>query len=46
MLLLKAAVSRVRTIKTFGAPGPVANHRDPVVSAYLPGGEPEHAVRS
>ena len=24
MLLLKAAVSRVRTIKTFGAPGPVA----------------------
>jgi len=30
LLLLKAAVSRVRTIKTFGAPCPVANHRDAV----------------
>src|SRR5712692_8191831 len=30
----------VRTIKTFGAPGPVANHRDPVALPHLPGGKP------
>ena len=40
MLLLKAAVSRVRTIKTFGAPGPVANHHDPVALPHLSGGKP------
>ena len=40
MLLLKAAVSRVRTIKTFGAPRPVANHRDLVALSHLPGGKP------
>jgi len=30
----------VRTIKTFGAPGPVANHRDLVAPPHLPGGKP------
>ena len=42
MLLLKAAVSRVRAIKTFGAPRSVANHRDLVALPNLPGGEAGH----
>ena len=29
-----------RTMKTFGAPGPVANHRDLVALPHLPGGKP------
>ena len=45
-----------RSRRTTGPPGPgrdwhavgmsTGDHRDPVISAYLPGGEPEHAVRS
>src|SRR5437667_5552503 len=40
LLLLKAAGSRVRTIKTFGAQVRRANHRDPVTPPHLPGGKP------
>ena len=29
-----------------GNPGGRRDHRDPVICAYLPGGEPEHTVRS